>query len=159
MTGHARWIDPVAVVVICLGAGGLGAIATTPEIEGWYRTLSKPTWNSSDRIFGPVWSSLYLMMAVSAWLVWRQTGLAGVKLPLAVFAIQFALNSLWSILFIGLHSPGMAAVEIILLCAAILATLIAFWKQSRWAGGLLVPYLAWVSLAAVLNVVIWRMNV
>jgi tryptophan-rich sensory protein len=97
-------------------------------------------------------------MAIAAWLVWRQAGFAGVKLPLTLFAIQLALNSLWSVLFFGLQNPGAAVVEIILLWAAILATLIAFWKRSRWAGGLLVPYLAWVSFAAVLNVAIWRMN-
>ena len=97
-------------------------------------------------------------MAVAAWLVWRQAGLAVAKLPLSLFAIQLVLNSLWSVLFFGLQNPGAAAVEIILLWAAILSTLIAFWKRSRWAGGLLVPYLAWVSFAAVLNVAIWKMN-
>ncbi len=92
------------------------------------------------------------MMAVAAWLVWRQTGFAGAKLPLALFAVQLALNSLWSVLFFGLQRPGLAAVKIVLLWAAILASLIAFWGRSRWAGWLLVPYLAWVSFAAVLNV-------
>lgn len=92
-----------------------------------------------------------MMMAVAAWIVWRQAGFAGAKLPLALFAIQLTLNSLWSVLFFGLQNPGAAVVEIILLWAAILATLIAFWRRSSWAGGLLVPYLAWVSFAAVLN--------
>ena len=158
MNRNANTAGLVIFIVICLGAGGLGIIATTPEIEGWYRTLSKPTWNPPDWIFGPVWSCLYLMMAVSAWLVWRQAGFAGSKLPLALFAVQLALNSLWSILFFGLHSPGMAAMDIILLWMAILATLITFWKRSWWAGILLVPYLAWVSFAAVLNFTIWRLN-
>ena len=85
-------------------------------------------------------------------------GFAGAKLPLALFAIQLALNSLWSVLFFGLQRPGVAAIEIILLWAAILATLIMFWHRSRWAGLLLVPYLTWVSFAVMLNWAIWRMN-
>ena len=148
----------VVFVLICFAVAGLGGLVTASNIPNWYAGIAKPTWNPPNWIFGPVWSCLYLMMAVSAWLVWRQVGLAGTKLPLALFAVQLGLNSLWSILFFGLHSPGMAAVDIVLLWTAILATLVAFWKRSRWAGILLVPYLAWVSFAAVLNLVIWRMN-
>ena len=148
----------VVAIVICFAAAGLGGLVTSPNIPNWYADLAKPTWNPPDWIFGPVWSCLYLMMAVSAWIVWRQAGFAGAKLPLALFAVQLALNSLWSVLFFGLHSPGMAAVEIILLWMAILVTIITFWKRSRWAGTLLVPYLAWVSFAAVLNLAIWQMN-
>jgi benzodiazapine receptor len=148
----------VVAIVICFAAASLGGLVTAPNIPNWYADLAKPTWNPPSWIFGPVWSCLYLMMAVSAWIVWRQAGLAGAKLPVALFAVQLALNSLWSILFFGLHSPGMSAGEILLLWMAILATLITFWNRSRWAGGLLVPYLAWVSFAAVLNFTIWRMN-
>ena len=145
-------------IVICFAAAGLGGFVTAPNIPNWYADLAKPTWNPPDWIFGPVWSCLYLMMAVSVWLVWRQGGFALAKLPLALFAVQLGLNSLWSILFFGLHSPGLAFLEIVLLWGAILATLIVFWKRSKWAGGLLVPYLAWVSFATVLNVTIWQMN-
>ena len=148
----------VVAIVICFAAAGLGGFVTAPNIPNWYADLAKPKWNPPDWIFGPVWSCLYLMMAVSVWLVWRQGGFALAKLPLALFAVQLGLNSLWSILFFGLHSPGLAAIEIILLWIAILATLITFWKRSKWAGGLLVPYLAWVSFAAVLNLAIWQMN-
>ena len=145
-------------ILVCFAAAGLGGIVTTPNIPTWYAGLAKPAWTPPDWIFGPVWALRYLMMATSAWIVWRQTGLAGAKLPLTVFAIQLALNSLWSVLFFGLQSPGAAAVEIVLLWAAILATLIAFWKRSNLAGVLLVPYLAWVSFASVLNFTIWRLN-
>lgn len=145
-------------VFVCFAAAGLGSIVTTPSISTWYADLAKPAWTPPDWIFGPVWTLLYLMMAVAAWLVWRQTGFAGAKLPLGLFAAQLALNSLWSILFFGLQSPGAAFVEIILLWAAILATMIAFWKRSRLASGLLVPYLAWVSFAVVLNFAIWWLN-
>jgi benzodiazapine receptor len=146
------------LVLVCFAAAGLGGLVTTPRIPTWYADLAKPTWTPPDWIFGPVWTLLYLMMAFSAWLVWRQAGFAGTKLPLALFAIQLVLNSLWSVLFFGLHSPGAAAVEIILLWAAILVTLLAFWKRSNLAGALLTPYWAWVSFAAVLNVTIWWMN-
>ena len=152
-------IGLVVAILICFAAAGLGSLVTTPQIPNWYADLAKPTWTPPGWIFGPVWTLLYLMMAIAAWLVWRQAGFAGAKLPLALFAIQLALNSVWSLLFFGLQNPGAAAIEIVLLWAAILATLIAFWKRSKWAGGLLVPYLAWVSFAAVLNLVIWRMNV
>ena len=154
----AQAIGLFVAILICIVAAGLGAAVTTPQIPGWYASLAKPAWNPPDWIFGPVWSLLYLMMAVAAWLVWRRAGFAAAKLPLALFAIQLALNSLWSVLFFGLHNPGAAAVEIVMLWAAILVTLIAFWRQSRWAGGLLVPYLAWVSFASVLNFTIWRLN-
>lgn len=147
-----------AFVLICFAAAGLGGLVTTPRIPTWYADLAKPAWTPPDWIFGPVWTTLYLMMAFSAWLVWRQAGLAGARLRLALFGIQLVLNSLWSVLFFGLQSPGAAAVEIILLWAAILATLLAFWRRSSLAAALLVPYLAWVSFAVVLNVAIWWMN-
>ena len=145
-------------VLVCFAAAGLGGIVTTPNIPTWYADLAKPVWTPPDWLFGPVWTLLYLIMAIAAWLVWRQTGLVGAKLPLALFAVQLVLNSLWSVLFFGLRSPGAAVVDIVLLWAAILATLIAFWMRSMLAGVMLVPYLVWVSFAAVLNVAIWRLN-
>jgi benzodiazapine receptor len=151
-------IGLVVFIAICFAAASIGSLVTTPQIPGWYAELAKPTWNPPNWIFGPVWSCLYLMMAVAAWLVWRHAGFAGARGPLTLFAIQLALNSLWSVLFFGIQNPAAAAVEIILLWATILATLIAFWNRSKWAGGLLVPYLAWVSFAAVLNFTIWRLN-
>ena len=154
-----RIIALAAFVLICFAAAGLGGLVTAPQIPNWYADLAKPSWTPPNWIFGPVWTLLYLTMAFSAWLVWRQAGFAGAKLPLALFAIQLALNSLWSVLFFGLQNPGAAAVEILLLWAAILATLLGFWKRSNLAGALLVPYLAWVGFAGVLNVAIWLMNV
>jgi benzodiazapine receptor len=148
----------VVAILICFAAPGLGSLVTTPQVPNWYVDLAKPTWTPPDWVFGPVWTLLYLMMAIAVWLVWRRAGFAGAKLPLASFAIQLTLNSLWSVLFFGLQNPGAAAVEIILLWAAILTTLITFWQRSKWAGGLLAAYLAWVSFAAVLNVAIWRAN-
>ena len=103
------------IVLICFAAAGLGGLVTAPNIPNWYADLAKPTWNPPSWVFGPVWSCLYLMMAVSAWLVWRQAGFAEAKLPLALFAVQLGLNSLWSILFFGLHRHGLAAADILLL--------------------------------------------
>lgn len=148
----------IVAILFCFAVAGTGGLITAPRIPDWYAGLVKPDWTPPDWIFGPVWTVLYVMMAVAAWLVWRQSGFAGAKTPLALFAIQLALNSLWSVLFFGFRNPGGAAIEIVLLWAAILATLLAFWRRSPWAGMLLVPYLGWVTFAGVLNITIWRMN-
>lgn len=158
MNGRSSWIGLVVFIIVCLGAGGLGAFATTPEIEGWYRTIEKPTWNPPDYVFGPVWTTLYLMMAVAAWLVWKPEGFKTVKMPLGLFAVQLVLNVTWSWIFFGRHQPGWAFAEILVLWLSILATMVAFFKNSTIAGWLMVPYLAWVSFASVLNFTIWRLN-
>ena len=158
MTERTHWIGLAIFIAICLGAGGLGAIATTPEIDGWYRTVAKPTWNPPNSVFGPVWTTLFVMMSVAAWLVWRPAGFIAAKVPLLLFTAQLALNVAWSWIFFGLHQPGWAFVEIVFLWAAIAVTMRAFFLRSQFAGWLLVPYLAWVSFAAVLNFAIWRLN-
>ena len=152
------WVGLVVLIVLCFGAAALGGLATTPNIPNWYAGLSKPTWTPPSWIFGPVWSILYLSMAIAAWLVWRKSGLRGAATPMAFFAVQLAFNAAWSWLFFGLHSPGAAFVDIVLLWATIATTMIAFWRRSSLAGLLFVPYLAWVSFAAVLNFAIWRLN-
>jgi len=139
----------------CFGAAYLGSVVTLPAISEWYSTLKKPSWTPPTWLFGPVWTALYLMMAVAGWLVWRQ---AGWSRALAMFAIQLALNAAWSWLFFGLRRPGIAFAEIALLWSAILGTLVLFWRTSPPATGLLLPYLLWVSYAAVLNLAIWRLN-
>ncbi len=148
----------IVAIGVCFAAAGLGNLATTPKIPNWYADLEKPWFNPPAWIFGPVWSALYLMMAVAAWLVWRQGGFRNALGPLTLFGIQLALNTLWSFLFFGMQNPGAAAIEILFLWAAILATLIAFAKRSRSAAILLAPYLAWVTFATVLNITIWSMN-
>jgi translocator protein len=149
------WLVLIALIAACFAVARLGGMATTPSIPNWYAGLAKPSWTPPSWLFGPVWSVLYLSMAIAAWLVWRK---GNALVPLALFAVQLAFNLAWSWLFFGLHSPGAAFVDIILLWAAIAATLIAFWRRSRVAGLLFVPYLAWVSFAAVLNFAIWRLN-
>jgi translocator protein len=158
MTPKYPWLGLVVSLVVCFAAAGVGGAVTTPKIGNWYATLAKPSWNPPDWIFGPVWSALYFGMAVAAWLVWRQGGFSGAKVPLTLFSVQLALNVVWSCLFFGLRSPGLAFLEVVFLWAAIVATMVMFWQRSMIAGILFVPYLAWVSFASVLNCVIWRLN-
>ncbi len=152
------WIMLAVFLAICLGAAGLGAIATTAEIDGWYKMIEKPSWNPPAYIFGPVWTTLYVMMAVAAWFVWKPTGLKAAKTPLTLFAVQLALNIAWSWIFFRFHQPGWAFVEIVVLWLSIVATTIAFFSRSKIAGWLMVPYVVWVSFASVLNFTIWNLN-
>ncbi|MCX6843538.1 MAG: tryptophan-rich sensory protein [candidate division WOR-3 bacterium] len=142
-----------------LAASSIGSFATVRAIPTWYKGLAKPSFNPPNWLFGPAWTVLYLLMAVAAWLVWKQgVGAAGVKLALAVFLVQLILNALWSILFFGLRSPLAGMVDIVVLWLAILATVILFFRVSVPAGILLLPYIAWVSFAALLNAAILRLN-
>ena len=121
----------------------------------WYDGLTKPSWNPPSWVFGPVWSTLYLLMGIAAWLVWRR---AGFGLPLVFWGLQLVLNALWSYLFFGLQRPDLALVDIGLLLATIVATILAFRPVSPLAAGLLVPYLLWVAFATALNLALWRLN-
>jgi translocator protein len=148
---------------VCVGAvllaSSIGSFATVRAIPTWYKGLAKPSFNPPEWLFGPAWTVLYLMMAVAAWLIWKQgIGAAGVKLALVVFLAQLILNSLWSILFFGLRSPRAGLVEIVVLWLAILVTIILFFRVSVPAGVMLLPYIAWVSFAAILNAAILRLN-
>ncbi len=142
-------------VLLCFLAPAAGAFA---KPDGWYAAMNKPAWNPPGWVFAPVWTLLYTLMAVAAWLVWRRGGFAVQKLPLRWFLVQLALNALWTPLFFGLHRPAFAFVDILLLWGAILGTLVTFLRVRRLAGFLLVPYLAWVSFAAFLNFTLWRLN-
>jgi len=149
----------LACLAVVLAAGGIGSLATARAIPTWYKGLTKPSFNPPNWLFGPAWTVLYLMMAVAAWLVWKQgMGAAGVKLALAVFLVQLVLNALWSVLFFGLRSPLAGMVGISGLWLAILATIILFFRVSTPAGVLLLPYIAWVTFAALLNAAILRLN-
>jgi benzodiazapine receptor len=145
-------------LVICFGASALGAAATSSSVNGWYQTLDRPSWNPPDWVFGPVWTLLYFLMAVAAWLIWRREPIASSRWPLGLFLFQLALNVGWSVLFFGLKAPGWAFFEIVVLCLAIAATALAFWPRSKVAALLLAPYLAWTTFASVLNFTLWRLN-
>jgi tryptophan-rich sensory protein len=140
-------------------AGIIGSVFTAPAIAGWYTTIAKPELNPPAWVFGPVWTTLFALMGIGAFLVWKQ-GLErrDVRIALGIFVGQLALNTLWSILFFGLQSPGVAFVEIVVLWLAILATIVAFARISRPAAWLLVPYILWVSFASYLNFSIWMLN-
>lgn len=147
--GLAGWI------LFTFSAAALGGLFPPGE---WYAQLKKPEWNPPNWIFGPVWTTLYALMAVAAWLVWRRGGFTAQRGALGLFMLQLFLNALWTPLFFGLKYPAVAFADIVLLWMAILATLRTFWVVHLVAGVLLLPYLAWVSFAAVLNFSLWQLN-
>jgi tryptophan-rich sensory protein len=149
----------IVAIVIPLAVGAVSGAATAEGVSTWYPTLVKPPFNPPAWIFGPVWTVLYIMMGVAVFVVWqRGWGSDGVRAAVTAFAIQLALNALWSILFFGLRSPGLALIEIAVLWLAIAATVVLFWRVATVAGALMVPYLLWVSFATVLNASIWWLN-
>ena len=149
----------VFAVAIPLLVAGLSGFATAHGVQDWYPTLVKPSFNPPSWVFGPVWTVLYLMMGIAAFLVWQKGWESGaVKTALALFAIQLILNGLWSVLFFGLRSPGLAFAEILLLWSSIGGTIVLFWRVAPIAGMLLLPYEAWVTFALVLNGAIWILN-
>jgi tryptophan-rich sensory protein len=138
-------------------AGSVGTIAST-RAEDFYGQLSQPSWAPPAWLFGPVWTVLYIAMAVAAWLVWRERGFKGAPAALALFVVQLFANALWTWLFFGLHNGALAMAEIVVLWLLIAATLIAFWPVNRIAALLLAPYLAWVGFASALTFSLWRSN-
>ena len=152
-------IKLIVSIAICLFAGFLGSFFTIPAIPTWYATLAKPSFAPPNWLFFPVWTTLFVMMGISLYLVWRR-GLEGqqVKNALVIFAVQLILNVLWSAAFFGLRSPLSGLIEISILWISIAFTIMIFMKISRTAGLLLIPYIIWVSFAAILNFMIWRLN-
>ena len=150
----------ITAIAICELTGILGSVFTASSVSTWYTTLIKPAFAPPNWVFGPVWTTIFALMGVAAFLVWR-AGLhrRDVRIALAIGVAQLVLNFLWSVIFFGLRNPGAAFVEIIILWLAILATMIAFARVSRTAAWLLVPYIVWVSFAAYLNYSIWIANI
>lgn len=144
-------------ILLVFACAALGSWFTFQGVNDWYQQISKPTWNPPSWIFGPVWTALYLTIAISAWLIWEQAPSAK-KRALTIWSIQLALNVFWSACFFTWKSPGLALIEIALLWACILATILAFKPLNRYAAWLLVPYLCWVTFATALNFAIWRLN-
>ena len=143
---------------LSLMVAGVSAAATIANVAGWYAGLNKPPFNPPNWIFGPVWTLLYAAMAVAAWRVWRTRRRASVAIPLSLYAIQMALNFVWSLLFFGAHRIGLAMIDIASLLVVLAITMLAFWRHEAVAGFLMAPYLAWVTFAAILNYSIWRLN-
>ncbi len=148
----------IAIVVSEL-AGIIGSVFTAPSITSWYIELVKPALNPPAWVFAPVWTTLFVLMGVAAFLIWKKEfDHKGVKIALGIFLVQLVLNTLWSIIFFGFHSSGGALIEIVFLWFAILVTIISFYKISKPAAWLLVPYILWVSFASYLNYAIWLLN-
>ncbi|MDP2598324.1 MAG: TspO/MBR family protein [Candidatus Liptonbacteria bacterium] len=152
-------IKLIVSIAISEAAGVIGSLFTTSAIPIWYADLQKPALNPPGWIFGPVWTILYLLMGISLFLVWRRgTENKDARTAIVLFAAQLILNAFWTIIFFGLHNPALAFVEIVVLLAAIIWTTVLFYKISRVAGILLLPYILWVSFAAYLNFAIWQLN-
>lgn len=154
-----KWLKLLIAVVIVQGAGILGSLFTASKIESWYAGIVKPIFNPPNWIFGPVWTVLYILIAIAFWLVWiaKVPGKSKVRAYTA-FWVQLALNVLWSVAFFGLESPLLAMNILVALWIMILVTMVHFSRVSKIAAWLLLPYLLWVSFAGVLNYYIWRLN-
>ncbi len=152
-------IKLVVSILACFAAAGIGSLFTFKAIPNWYTGLKKPPYTPPNWAFGPVWTTLYILMGISVFLVW-QKGLStnDVLLAFTLFWIQLAVNAIWSIIFFGMKSKGGGVIIIIVMCLLILATMIASFRVSGWAGALLIPYIAWVSIASYLNIGVWLLN-
>lgn len=145
-------------VIVCIAVSALGGAITATSVGNWYQTLEKPVFNPPDWVFAPVWTTLYLLMAIAAWRVWRYERVSLTRTALAVFAVQLGLNLTWSFLFFGVRRIDLALAEIVVLLIVILVNTILFWRIERLAGLLFVPYLLWVSYATLLTAALWRLN-
>lgn len=149
----------ICSVFVCLLTGFLGSFLTMDSVSTWYADLSKPSFTPPDWAFGVVWPILYVMMGISAFLIWNKgIGSKQARVALGLFILQLILNSLWTPIFFGLNMMALALVEIVLLWVAILITIFAFWRISKTAAYLLIPYILWVSFAIVLNAALWYLN-
>lgn len=146
-------------ILICQLAGIISGLLTTTQNNVWYNTIVKPSWNPPGYLFGPVWTVLYLLMAISLWLVWKSDSNEFMKQEaMLFFAAQLFLNFWWTILFFKFHSPIWAFIEIILMIVLIFITIFRFSEISKTAAWLLVPYISWVCFAAILNYHLWKLN-
>ncbi len=144
-------------LLLCFAVSAIGAVASV-QAKAFYGQLIQPTWAPPSWLFGPVWTVLYALMAIAAWLIWRSGGFRPHRIALSLFFGQLALNALWSWLFFAWHLGALAFLDIISLWVLILATLVSFWRVNPIAGALLSPYLLWVSFASVLNYQVWQLN-
>ena len=147
-----------AFLILCLTVSGVGGAITATSVDNWYQALEKPSFNPPDWVFAPVWTTLYIVMRVAAWRVWRLRSFEVTGKALALFTVQLTLNLAWSFLFFGLQRVDLALVEIMIFLFSIIVTSIMFWRVDRLAGILFVPYGAWVSYATIINTSIWLLN-
>lgn len=147
----------VGWLLLCFAVAAIGAVASV-DAAGFYQQLTRPDWAPPSWLFGPVWTALYTIMAISAWLVWRKHGFNGARTALSLFILQLAANAVWSWLFFKWHLGAMAFADVLLLWMLIVATMLSFRPLQGLAAGLLLPYLAWVSFASALTFSTWRLN-
>ena len=157
MTKTKQFLGLIGWLVLSFAASAVGAFASI-QAQSFYGQLVQPAWAPPPTVFGPVWTLLYTLMAIAAWLVWRVGGFRNHRLALSFFLVQLAFNALWSWLFFAWHRGALAFADIVLLWILIVATLLSFWRVRPLAGALLVPYLLWVSFAAALNYSLWQLN-
>ena len=153
--GASRWLGLLGWIAVTFLAAAVGSQFMPGE---WYASLEKPAWNPPSWVFGPVWTTLYLLMAIAAWLVWRAYGFAGARAALTLYLVQLAANAAWSWLFFGRQDIGLALADIVVLWVLIALTIAHFHRHHRTAALLLLPYLLWVSFATALNFALWRLN-
>lgn len=156
-SGRRSILALVGFLLASLVTGGIGSLANARSPE-FYGQLDRPGWSPPASVFGPVWTTLYVMIAVAGWLVWRRTGLRGARGAFTLFGVQLALNALWTWLFFAWRQGALATFEIVVLWLAIAATIVAFWRVRPLAGALMLPYLAWVSFATALTISLWQRN-
>lgn len=155
---RSNGIKLIISIVLCVSLGSVGGLVTVNEIPTWYATLNKPSFNPPNWLFGPVWTTLYVLMGISVYLIWKQPVSTERNKALQLFILQFILNFCWSFIFFGLHATGWALMEMIALWILILLSILHFAKHSKTAAWLLVPYILWVSFALLLNAAIWKLN-
>jgi tryptophan-rich sensory protein len=158
---RTKFFALVAFLVLCLIISSAGGAATATSVTDWYQTLNKPFFNPPNWLFGPAWSLIYALIAVSGWRVWCKVGLradTGGRAVFIVYGAQLTLNLLWSFLFFGAQSPLAGLIDIVPLFILIIANIVMFWPIDRLAGWLMVPYAAWVGFATLLNSAIWWLN-
>lgn len=159
MTKGKNILKLIVAVLIAELAGIIGSFFTTPSISSWYASLARPALNPPSWVFAPVWTTLFALMGIAAFLVWKKGfEQKGVKIALRIFVYQLILNTSWSIIFFGEHKPGLAFLDLVLLWLAIIATIFYFSKVSKAAAWLLAPYILWVTFAGYLNFSIWQLN-
>lgn len=155
------WLPLIALVVflvLCFAVAAAGGAVTATSVDSWYAALAKPSFNPPNWVFGPVWTTLYVMIAVAGWRVWLRRDEPGARAALAAWGVQLALNLAWSFIFFGARMIGAALIDIVVLLAVIVLTAVLTWRIDRFAGALFIPYIAWVGFATLLNASMWRLN-
>jgi tryptophan-rich sensory protein len=154
----SRWLPLGFFLFLAFLAGAIGAFATSTSVHTWYPSLHKPAWTPPSWLFAPVWTLLYIAMGVAAWRVWRTLEALESRRLVRLYAAQLALNAIWSILFFGQQSPGLALIEVIVLWLVLVRMLALLWPVDRAAGVLWALYVAWVTFATLLNAAVWELN-